>query len=115
MQVRIEANLAALALERQIALFRIVQGAVTNALRHAQARRLEVALLPQGDAVSVCVRDDGAGFDVERQSREGSPGLGLFGMRERVHDLGGRWSVASVPGGGTCVTATVPITHPAEQ
>lgn len=114
-QVRIEANLAALALERQIALFRIVQEAVTNALRHAQARRLEVALLPQGDAVSVCVRDDGAGFDVERQSREGSPGLGLFGMRERVHDLGGRWSVASVPGGGTCVTATVPITHPAEQ
>ncbi|MBS0571136.1 MAG: histidine kinase [Proteobacteria bacterium] len=105
---RLDADLALAAVDREIAVFRIVQEAVTNALRHAGASALEVILVAERGGVAIRVRDDGNGFDAAAMLAEGGPGLGLFGMRERVHDLGGDWSVESSPETGTLVKAFVP-------
>jgi signal transduction histidine kinase len=87
--------------------FRIVQEAVTNALRHAQAAHLEIRVDRRGDFLLVMVRDDGTGFDA------GDPGpgttLGLAGMRERAQLVGGTLQVLSVPGVGTTVLARLPL------
>ncbi len=95
-------------IERAIMLFRIVQEAVTNALRHANAAQLQVTLRRRGERVDVEIADDGRGFDVEAVMAEGGKRFGLFGMRERVRDLGGEFVLASAPGGGTRVQAGVP-------
>lgn len=114
LRTRLAADLPPIAADRQVAVFRIVQEAVTNALRHAHASHLEVTLERADGGVSVSVRDDGVGFEAERVAQGGAQGLGLFGMRERVHDLGGRWSLHSAPGQGTCVTACIPTASSAE-
>jgi two-component system sensor histidine kinase UhpB len=73
--------------------------------RHAGARRVEVGLSATGDRVVLAIADDGRGLP----AGEPGPGrLGLLGMRERAAELGGNVTVASTPGGGTCVTATLP-------
>jgi chemotaxis family two-component system sensor kinase Cph1 len=88
-------------------LFRIVQEAVNNVLRHAQAQHVQVILTRDDDHVQVHVADDGRGFDVQRP-RSGVH-IGLWSMRERVEQLGGRFEVRSAPGQGTTVTAVVPL------
>jgi signal transduction histidine kinase len=88
-------------------LFRIVQEAVNNVLRHAQAQHVQVILTRDDDHVQVHVADDGQGFDVQRP-RSGVH-IGLWSMRERVEQLGGRFEVRSAPGQGTTVTAVVPL------
>jgi signal transduction histidine kinase len=105
---QIDSNLALAAVDREIAVFRIVQEAVTNALRHANATSLDVSLTAATDGVAICVRDDGNGFDAAAVLVAGGPGLGLFGMRERAHDLGGEWTVESQRGRGTLVSAFIP-------
>ncbi|MBI4754933.1 MAG: PAS domain S-box protein [Betaproteobacteria bacterium] len=95
----------------EIAAFRLVQEAVTNALRHGHASRVDVALTSDEAMLQMTVRDDGCGFRVEqaiRRSREGG-GIGLPGMRERVEVMGGRFEVRSRPGKGAEVTATFPL------
>jgi signal transduction histidine kinase len=83
-------------------LFRIVQEALHNALKHSQGERLCVELSIQDGLVLATVRDDGIGFDpVAAQRRSGR--LGLTSMRERVEELGGRLEITSQPGNGTQV------------
>ena len=96
--------------EAELALYRIVQEAITNALRHSQARRIRVAVERSNGAVVATVSDDGIGFDVDTVlgHYDGSHGLGLFGMRERADYVGGHVEVESGPGAGTTVRATVP-------
>jgi signal transduction histidine kinase len=93
--------------ERCTAAFRILQEALTNVVRHAQAEKVTVALWQekQGDLV-LEVRDDGRGISTEQASAPDS--LGLLGMRERalLHD--GTLTVAGGPGGGTTVTLRMP-------
>jgi PAS domain S-box-containing protein len=100
--------------EVETACFRIVQEAVTNIVRHAGARRVEIGLLEAGEHLEVVVRDDGAGFDVtaarECAVRGGS--LGLLGMQERVALLGGRIAIESGPGRGTEVQIRLPRALP---
>ncbi|MCL6552722.1 MAG: GAF domain-containing sensor histidine kinase [Firmicutes bacterium] len=88
--------------------FRVIQEAVTNALRHARASKLEIRVDRRGDALLVMVRDDGVGFDPEDP-----PGarrtLGLDGMRERAQLVGGTVQILSVPGAGTTVLARLPL------
>jgi signal transduction histidine kinase len=93
--------------ETETALYRIVQEALTNVLKHAEATRVTVQLRRGERSVEVVVHDDGAGFDPQ-DVRDG--GLGLVGMRERVALLGGRLAVDSSQGAGTMLKAEVPIT-----
>jgi signal transduction histidine kinase len=90
--------------EHRTCVYRLVQEAVNNAVRHANARNVEVAVRREGRQVNVTVQDDGAGFDT-RFLR----GLGLLGMEERVRRLGGSLKITSKPGRGTLVLATLPV------
>jgi len=94
--------------------FRIAQEAVTNAIRHARATRITVALGIAGDELEVCVSDDGIGFDVAAARRRAIRGAsaGLFGLEERVELAGGRSSIVSVPGQGTVLRAWLPLSAP---
>jgi signal transduction histidine kinase len=92
--------------ETETALYRIVQEALTNVLKHAEATRVTVRLRRGDRFVEVVVQDDGTGFDPQNV-RDG--GLGLVGMRERVALLGGRMGVDSSQGAGTMLRAEVPI------
>lgn len=94
----------------ETALYRIVQEAVTNAIRHAGARNMEIRMWQEDAMVHAAVRDDGRGFDAEAtMARRGERGLGLLGMRERVDALGGRFMLHSAPGQGTEVSVAIPI------
>jgi two-component system, NarL family, sensor histidine kinase UhpB len=92
-----------LAPDAEVVVYRVAQEALTNALRHSGAERIELALeRAAGGGAVLRVADDGAGFD-------GSPdGAGMRGMRERSLLAGGVLEVAAAPGGGTIVTLTVP-------
>lgn len=95
----------------ETACFRIAQEALTNALRHAGAGAVDIALRAGEGAIEVEVRDDGAGFDAaaarERAARGGS--FGLLGMQERAELAGGTLAVESAPGQGTTVRACFPL------
>ncbi|WP_119717987.1 sensor histidine kinase [Cognatilysobacter tabacisoli] len=106
--VSLPAALPPLGTDREIMVFRIVQEAVTNALRHAGADRLSVALAVEDGGLRVGVRDDGRGFDPQAPVEAGH-GFGLFGMRERVRELGGRFDLDAAPGAGTRVGAFIPL------
>ncbi len=95
----------------KIATFRIIQEALNNVVRHAEAKNVGVSLGFEDNGMHVTVRDDGCGFDLERLNRAQSstrPPLGLAGMRERASLLGGAVSIQSAPGAGTVIEAFVP-------
>jgi len=88
----------------------VIQEALTNAARHAQASRVQVRLALSPRTIHLEVRDDGRGFDPDaRAPATGAPGgRGLVGMRERVELLGGTIRVDSRPGAGTQVIVDLP-------
>jgi signal transduction histidine kinase len=106
--VDVQSNLgdARLPSETETALYRIVQEAFTNVLKHASASRVSVRLDRGTDSLTLVVHDDGRGFDPAKP-RAGS--LGLAGMRERVALLGGHLTIESSEDAGTMVKAEVPI------
>ncbi|HST41448.1 MAG TPA: GAF domain-containing protein [Conexibacter sp.] len=85
-------------------LYRLVQEALTNAVKHADASRVEVTLREADGTIEVTVADDGCGFD----PGAAADGFGLLGMRERVTLAGGRLVVESSADGGTTVRASIP-------
>jgi signal transduction histidine kinase len=93
----------------EIALYRIVQEALTNVARHAQATRVDVLLECHGDRLIALVEDNGLGFDPQTAMQRGR--LGLPGMRERAEMLGGSLEVESSPEGGTTLFVEVPHVH----
>jgi signal transduction histidine kinase len=97
--------------ELEIACFRIVQEAVTNALRHAGARDLRVRIDRRPDRVALRVHDDGRGFDVAvRLDGAAAAGhLGVVGMRERARAHGGGFRLRSTPGAGTTIEVELPL------
>jgi PAS domain S-box-containing protein len=95
-----------LAEERAVAIFRIVQEALTNVTRHADAHEVFITLEQTGDDCWLEVRDDGRGFDPVAIPRKS---FGLAGMKERVLMLGGALDVASSPGHGTSIKVRVPF------
>lgn len=105
--VELEAGMSRNRLPEEIetALYRIVQEALTNVVKHAEATRVSVVLTRRDGAVAVIVEDDGRGFDPERTDGDG---VGLLGMRERIELLGGRLVVESSPTAGTTLAAEVP-------
>ncbi len=86
-------------------LYQIAQEALNNAIKHAHAQSVKIALHFQGTGCRLSISDDGQGFDAE-QARHGG-GLGLRGMRERVQKLAGVLTIESSPGGGTRVSVNI--------
>jgi signal transduction histidine kinase len=91
-------------------LLRIGQEAVSNALKHARARTIDVELAFEPARVVLVVRDDGEGFDPHTQSPAGH--FGLRGMRERVEQMQGELSIRRGEMGGTCVEVAVKVLEP---
>lgn len=92
----------------EVALYRIVQEALTNVAKYAEAQSVSVLLDWREDWVSAIVEDDGKGFDPENVTTSPSHGLGLFGMQERAALLGGSLRIESRPGYGTTVFIKAP-------
>jgi signal transduction histidine kinase len=105
-EARLAPEAAALDPATATALFRVLQEALTNVSRHAQATRVEVSLNKQAEALVLTVRDNGRGFEPAEAARR--PSLGLVGMRERVFAIGGHLEIESAPGGGSTVRVTLP-------
>ncbi len=88
-------------------LFRIVQEAMTNVLRHADATQVVIGLSRTREVVQLSVRDDGKGFDSEAGAA--GPSLGILGMRERAVANGGEFRIDSRPGAGTRIDVRMPV------
>jgi signal transduction histidine kinase len=92
--------------------FRLTQEALTNVLRHAHAHQVWVELRQDDKELSLCIRDDGIGFDVRAVRARASQGesLGILGMEERVRLVGGQFRLTSVLPHGTEMYARFPLT-----
>lgn len=88
----------------EVAAYRIVAEALTNAARHAEASRVDVTLSESDGALALAVRDDGVGIAPDAEA-----GIGLVSLRERAAEVGGRTEVTCPPGGGTLVRAWLPV------
>jgi len=97
--------------ELETAVFRAVQEALSNVLRHSEAETVLVELRREGDWLEVAIEDDGCGFEPQAFSRAGESGqgLGLLGMRERMELLGGEARIDAAPERGTRVLLRVPL------
>lgn len=97
----------------ELVLYRVVQEALSNVVRHAQARHVAVRVERRPEAVVASVVDDGIGFEVDRELYRHGGGLGLFGMQERVAYVGGTVAIESEPGRGTTVQIEIPASQEA--
>lgn len=87
-------------------IFRIVQEALSNTLRHAKATKMEIKLKLRADGVRVLLRDNGVGFDLDVQKQAS---YGLKTMQERVNEIGGSIHIMTAPGKGTKIEIRIPI------
>lgn len=87
-------------------LFRIVQEALSNTLRHAKATKMDIVLQRRGESVRLGIRDNGVGFDPMLKKHAS---YGMVSMEERVNEIGGSLNIASAPGKGTRIEIRVPI------
>ncbi|GAB4037868.1 ligand-binding sensor domain-containing protein [Spirosoma gilvum] len=94
--------------ETEVMLYRITQELVSNSLKHANPRRIDLHLMPQKDQLIILYQDDGAGFNYD-QIRGKASGLGMSNIESRVSLLGGRITWESKPGSGVKVTIEIPI------
>jgi PAS domain S-box-containing protein len=92
-------------LDDRMEVYRILQEALSNARKHAQARCVQVSFTLDGDSIRMTIQDDGAGFDPTQSLGEGH--FGLRFMRERAEQMGGVLRVDSAPGGGTRVSLEI--------
>jgi signal transduction histidine kinase len=97
--------------EVETVLYRVVQEALTNVIKHAGARQVSVVVSRFDGRATAVVEDDGAGFESVAVAPAGSGRLGIMGMRERVALVGGELDVESEPGRGTTVIARVPVAY----
>jgi two-component system sensor histidine kinase UhpB len=95
--------------ERSTMLFRVVQEALTNVVRHARASSVAVNVAASVAAITVLVKDDGMGIDTERLLNRES--WGILGMYERVRHFGGELRITGTPGQGTSVFLQLPLEH----
>jgi two-component system sensor histidine kinase UhpB len=93
--------------DRSTGLFRIFQEILTNVARHAKATRVDVSLRPGDGFLQMEVADNGRG--IAEREKAGTKSLGLLGMRERAHILGGQVEIRGTPGRGTTVTVKIPF------
>ena len=91
--------------EEERIVYRLVQEALTNVVKHAHATHVEVSAIEAEGEIRIVVHDDGEGFE----SATAAAGRGLTGMRERIEIFGGKIEVSSTPGSGTEIAASVPL------
>ena len=100
--------------EIQTTCFRIAQEAITNAVRHANATRIDVELARENGNLRLQVRDNGRGFDADSVQAQ-AVGLGLIGIKERAALVGGRTKIVSSPNKGTTIEILLPLTPCGER
>jgi PAS domain S-box-containing protein len=94
----------------EITLYRIIQEALMNVMKHANARDVWVSMHADDQEVTLSIRDDGDGFEMDREPNHPiGEHYGLIGMRERAEMVGGRWEIHSAPGEGTTVRVFLPM------
>lgn len=103
--VDVQGTLDDLSDEQGTCIYRVVQEALTNCARHANAKAVKVIVRTEGDSIDVMIQDDGAGFYPSSKRR----GLGLLGIRERVETIHGKLHISSEPGKGTKIQVEIPI------
>lgn len=96
--------------ERTTVLFRILQEALVNVSRHAQASHIHMVLQRTASDISIKIADNGIGITLDGQEKSGS--FGLMGMRERIHALGGELTIDGEPGSGTTIIVSIPLSCP---
>jgi two-component system sensor histidine kinase DegS len=107
--VQVEGNQRRLSSELEHHLLRVVQEALNNIVKHAKASRAEVKLRYGETEIEVAISDDGCGFSPEQVKIGGLGHFGLRSLRSRVAKLGGVLDLNSVPGKGTTIRVTIPI------
>jgi signal transduction histidine kinase len=100
-----DGNFDALPDKHRTCVYRVVQEATTNCIRHAEAKKIQIRIDAQGDHLRVRVSDDGRGLDPQQRRR----GLGLRGIDERVKELHGTMAISNAPTGGTTVLVSLPL------
>src|SRR5439155_26430315 len=106
-ELQIEGDFDGMGDERRTCLYRVVQEALTNCARHAEATTIQITMQRKKETVCLSIRDDGVGFDAGRARA----GLGLVGIEERVKELGGSLTVRSWPNRGTLLDAEIPLAN----
>jgi signal transduction histidine kinase len=99
--------------EESLALFRVLQEGLTNAVKHSGVRQFEVRLARVPDQIELTIRDSGVGFDPGMAMY--TQGLGLISMRERISHVKGTISIVSKSQGGTEIQVRVPVTARTEE
>jgi signal transduction histidine kinase len=107
-ELTVEGNVDTLPDRYQTCVYRVVQEALTNCVRHAKARAIAASLRVQAHVLHISVTDDGVGFDLQARR----DGLGLRGIEERVKELGGGLTIRTSPGGGTALAMQLPLPEP---
>jgi two-component system sensor histidine kinase UhpB len=109
--LKTDAKVGTLAPNAAVACFRIVQEGLSNAVQHSEAKNLVVQMKSAANRLTVSIRDDGVGFDVDdaRAHAEDVDSIGLSSMRERAALAGGRFDIRSVIGRGTLIRASFPL------
>ena len=92
-----------------LALYRVIQEALTNVRRHAHASKVRIHVGKRGNTIRCLISDNGVGFDPVASEKNARPGLGLLGIRERLNTLGGKLRIQSAEGRGTKLEITAPL------
>ena len=95
--------------QEKIILYRVIQEMITNAIKHAQCTRIEVHVKWSGPELIVSVSDNGKGLSENREKQDGSTGVGLSHIRNRVHMINGHIELTSAPDLGTQYTMRCPL------
>jgi signal transduction histidine kinase len=104
-EMRLDGDLANLPDAHRTCIYRVVQEALTNCARHAQAKSIRVGLHGGPQMLSLTVEDDGVGFEIQKVRGRG---IGLLGIEERVRELGGTVQLRSQPSTGTLLRCEIP-------
>lgn len=111
MTLNIRGKIVRVPLQNELILFRVIQEALSNIVRHAKAKNVVVNFRFQKDSIKVRIVDDGIGFDIEKATEvEQRPrGFGILGMKERMELIQGTLNIFSHPGKGTIIDITIPV------
>ena len=99
--------------EQSTAVFRILQEALTNVLRHAQATKVTITMKQESGEFFLAIKDNGRG--IAESEKSGAHSLGLLGMRERAHLIGAKIDITGIEGKGTAVSVRIPISESSER